>query len=317
MSEISRQGEEHALWRGKGTRVFGSVENEGLSIWCLGGLCDGGENFVKSGREDVLEIWVNFEGEAELLAEGSELSVGGGTVVVFSRGALKRIPRSENAKFRVLALSMTRKWFLDSMGAASDCFGARLDGFIRQGAILMPGLSNLPALVRRAAEEMAAPPVPPALLGVWISAKAVEIATHVFSESAGTLFCERQRSLAHERVAAVKAILLRDVENPPSLAELGREVGCSPFYLSRIFSEETGTTIIRFLRSARLDLAAERLRSGRFNVTEAAMSVGYSSLSHFSKAFAERFGHCPCAFPLRPEVVPTRPGQGGKRRRGF
>ena len=35
------------------------------------------------------------------------------------------------------------------------------------------------------------------------------------------------------------------------------------------------------------------LREGRANVTETAMAVGYSSLSHFSKAFWEMHGCCP------------------------
>jgi AraC-like DNA-binding protein len=43
----------------------------------------------------------------------------------------------------------------------------------------------------------------------------------------------------------------------------------------------------------RLERAAHLLRSGRCNVTEAAMAVGYTSLSHFSKAFWETFGCCP------------------------
>jgi AraC-like DNA-binding protein len=96
----------------------------------------------------------------------------------------------------------------------------------------------------------------------------------------------------------VKQALARGIESPPSLSQLGREVGCSPFYLSRLFSEHTGMTISRYLRNLRLERAAELLRRGRVNVTEAAMAVGYSSLSHFSKAFAEMFGVCPSVFPL-------------------
>jgi AraC-like DNA-binding protein len=57
-------------------------------------------------------------------------------------------------------------------------------------------------------------------------------------------------------------------------------------------------TISRYLGNLRLERAAELLRSGRLNVTEAATAVGYSSLSHFSKAFAEMFGVSPCVFPL-------------------
>jgi AraC-like DNA-binding protein len=133
----------------------------------------------------------------------------------------------------------------------------------------------------------------------WFRAKILEILSHALTEPAPEMFCQRHHRLARERVERVKALLLDDLESPPSLAQLGRQVGCSSFYLSRIFSETTGQTISRFLRAARLERAAELLGSGQCNVTEAAMAVGYSSLSHFSKAFAERFGQCPCVFPLK------------------
>ena len=45
--------------------------------------------------------------------------------------------------------------------------------------------------------------------------------------------------------------------------------------------------------------AAELLRTGKFNVTETAPEVGYSSLSHFSQAFHETFGCCPGLYPLK------------------
>jgi AraC-like DNA-binding protein len=41
------------------------------------------------------------------------------------------------------------------------------------------------------------------------------------------------------------------------------------------------------------------LRTGQCNVTEAALDVGYNSLSHFSAAFHEAFGCCPGLYPLR------------------
>jgi AraC-like DNA-binding protein len=45
----------------------------------------------------------------------------------------------------------------------------------------------------------------------------------------------RQKRVAHERVERVKGLLARDLANPPALEMIGQEVGCSPFYLSRIF----------------------------------------------------------------------------------
>ena len=38
---------------------------------------------------------------------------------------------------------------------------------------------------------------------------------------------------------------------------------------------------------------------GKYNVTEAAMEVGYSSLSHFSQSFCETMGRCPGLYPLK------------------
>jgi AraC-like DNA-binding protein len=52
-----------------------------------------------------------------------------------------------------------------------------------------------------------------------------------------------------------------------------------------------------------VERAAELLLAGRHNVTEAAMEVGYSSLSHFSKAFCTTIGCCPVLFPKATALV--------------
>jgi AraC-like DNA-binding protein len=83
-----------------------------------------------------------------------------------------------------------------------------------------------------------------------------------------------------------------------TLEEIGRRVGCSPFHLSRIFSQEVGKPIFQYLRDLRMERAAELLRQRKLNVTEVAMAVGYNSSSHFSTAFHETFGCCPGLYPL-------------------
>jgi len=108
--------------------------------------------------------------------------------------------------------------------------------------------------------------------------------------------------LTRERVQNVLAILKENLAEPPGLEELGRRVGCSHFYLSRIFTQEIGSTISVTLRDLRMERAAGLLREGRINVTEAALEVGYSSLSHFSSAFHEVIGCCPGLYPLIPDA---------------
>ena len=150
-------------------------------------------------------------------------------------------------------------------------------------------------------------PVLAAAQKLWYQTKALELAAELFFLAPGEreLFCQRQQRLSAERVEKVIALLRKNPETPPNLEEIGRAVGCSPFHLSRTFSAATGMTIPQYIRQLRMERAAELLRSGKFNVTEAALEVGYSSLSHFSQAFHETFGCCPGLYPLRTPTQKT------------
>jgi AraC-like DNA-binding protein len=157
---------------------------------------------------------------------------------------------------------------------------------------------------RKVAGSLLEPPVPKAAQALWYQSKALELMSHfLFTAKDPELFCMRHKRLAHERVERAKDLLARHLAEPPSLEALGQDVGCSPFHLSRIFSREVGLTIPQFLRKLRMEKAAELLRTGRYNVTEAATEVGYSSLSHFSKAFCETIGCCPVLYPAAKNVL--------------
>src|SRR5207302_2536970 len=93
------------------------------------------------------------------------------------------------------------------------------------------------------------PPVAKAAQILWYQSKALELIAHfMFAPKNPEFFCMRQKRVARERVERVKELLGRDLANPPTLETLGQEVGCSPFYLSRIFSREVGLTISQYLR---------------------------------------------------------------------
>jgi AraC family transcriptional regulator len=149
---------------------------------------------------------------------------------------------------------------------------------------------------------------PPVLAGaqrLWYGAKVRELMSEFFFAPPpdSELFCHRQQRVARDRVETVVEALRKDLANPPTLEAIAREAACSPFYLSRTFSKEMGQTIPQYLRQLRMEKAATLLKSGSFNVTEAALEVGYSSLSHFSAAFHQTFGCCPGLYPM---ATPTQ-----------
>jgi AraC-like DNA-binding protein len=145
------------------------------------------------------------------------------------------------------------------------------------------------------------PPVYAAAQPLWYQCKALELAVTFLMQPPpeNELFCTRQQRLAQERVEQVIFLLEQNLASPPSLEELGRKIGCSHFYLSRVFSAQTGKTITQYLRQLRMERAAELLKSREYNVTEVSLEVGYASLSHFSAAFHETFGCCPGLYPLK------------------
>jgi AraC-like DNA-binding protein len=160
---------------------------------------------------------------------------------------------------------------------------------------------------RAVVASLAEPPVAKAAQILWYQSKALELMAHfLFAPKDPEFFCMRQKRVARERVERVKQLLERNLASPLTLEALGQEVGCSPFYLSRIFSREVGLTIPQYLRNLRMERAADLLRTGRYNVTEAATEVGYSSLSHFSKAFCETIGCCPVLYPAAKNVILDR-----------
>jgi len=182
-----------------------------------------------------------------------------------------------------------------------------VEGTAQASAIVTP--QHLAVTTYQLVENLRHCPVYSPAQEMWFWSKALEVAAHLFFQPAQEeLLCTRTQRLALERIEKAKRILLENMQQPPSLEELARKVSCSPSYLSRQFAQSGGMTMQQYLRRIRMERAAELLRTGQCNVTEAAMAVGYNSLSHFSSTFHEAFGCCPGLYPIR--TVSQRRGSG-------
>lgn len=91
-------------------------------------------------------------------------------------------------------------------------------------------------------------------------------------------------------VQDAKALLQRRFREPLGLADIGRALFVSTYHLCRLFKEETGMPIHRYLNRLRLREALERISGGETGLTDLALSVGFSCHSHFTRAFCREFG---------------------------
>lgn len=158
---------------------------------------------------------------------------------------------------------------------------------------------QIPWGLRMAFRETARRGLPEPIQTLKLQAHTMQLISELMSmqqnNQANSVVTQRRFHL-EKRLERAKEILRQNIESPPDLPTLARQVGCSPHHLSRKFSEATGQTLSQYLRSLRLQRAADLLRAGTHNVTEAAFAVGYSSLGHFSSAFAQEFGRTPRDF---------------------
>jgi DNA-binding response OmpR family regulator len=93
------------------------------------------------------------------------------------------------------------------------------------------------------------------------------------------------------RLRAIIEARLHDPDfGPEALAEAA---SLSYHQLYRALRHELDIAPSRFIRRVRVEHAAELLRQRAGSVTEIAYSVGFDSLSYFSRAFRERFGAAP------------------------
>jgi AraC-like DNA-binding protein len=99
-----------------------------------------------------------------------------------------------------------------------------------------------------------------------------------------------------ECIHEARDILVRNLENPPSLLGLARQVGLNDTKLKRGFRQVFGATVFGYLQSKRMERGRQLLAEGKINVTEVAYEVGYSSRAHFSRAFTKQFGLNPIVY---------------------
>lgn len=109
-----------------------------------------------------------------------------------------------------------------------------------------------------------------------------------------------------DRTRHARKLLDMSLEDAPDLTELARSVGMCRSKLHYYFCKVYGTTPFDYLRNQRLERARRLLAEGKTNVTEAAYSVGYSSLSHFAKVFKQYFGFLPSQFHRNLNSAPNK-----------
>ncbi|MFM7102701.1 MAG: helix-turn-helix transcriptional regulator [Verrucomicrobiota bacterium] len=297
---------EAATWRAIGAgwrQLFGDFSRLGVSFEWHDFRVESDFDWAPSFHPGSTELCLNLEGEAEVGSGTESVRYPAGSAGFYHQGRTPlRAVRRAGFNHQFITVEMAPAFLARHLPGGLPELHPLIRGVV-EGTADASGVARPTVLNTRQRDLIASlrqPPVLASAQALWYQAKAVELMGEFFFQppADAELFCHRQQRVALDRVESVRAILRRDLAHAPGLEAIAREVGCSPFYLSRTFSKETGQTLPQYLRRLRLEKAADLLRTGRYNVTEAALEVGYNSLSHFSQAFHQHFGCCPGLYPM-------------------
>lgn len=298
---------ESAAWRDVGAGwqpLFGSFRGVGYSIEWHDFMAKREFDWAATFHPGCVELCLNLDGSGFVEGRGGRTEFVPGNAGFYYRDKEPlKAQRKAGERHQFLTVEYSCAFLAKHLAGTETTLHPVVRAAMEGGASESTAglITKLTAAQQQIISTLRQPPVYPAAQAIWYQCKALELAVTFFVQPPPDeeMFCTRQQRLAQERVEQVIFLLKQNLAEPPSLEELGKQIGCSHFYLSRIFSNHTGKTITQYLRQMRMERAAELLRSGEYNVTEAALEVGYASPSHFSQAFHETFGCCPGLYPLK------------------
>lgn len=132
---------------------------------------------------------------------------------------------------------------------------------------------------------------------------------------------DAQRMALRSRLGVADPVVVKAIEtmeaateSPLPLPDIGREVGVSARQLERLFHRYLHCSPSRYYIGMRLEKARRLLRLTTLSVMEIGIACGFTSASHFARAYRAHFKVVPSA-DRRPEVLPFTPLPGSRQGR--
>ncbi|MCI8388259.1 MAG: helix-turn-helix transcriptional regulator [Clostridiales bacterium] len=93
--------------------------------------------------------------------------------------------------------------------------------------------------------------------------------------------------------AAIKVYIHEHYNERITNESIAAELGYHPYYLSRIFREEVGVSMHKYLLDYRLREAQSLLGVSSESIEQIALDCGFSSSAHFAAAYKAKYGYSP------------------------
>ena len=232
------------------------------------------------------EVCLAYSGEGRFNNGTVQYDVTPGSVFLARPGDVHEIESSRTSPLGIAFWGFTFRPGSDERGWWSGLTRA-------DGPVMSARSGSLPALITGLAAEAAAP---------------VSGYSTVLAALGATLVLETARAFALDEDLAVEPIRrdrgplvveamqrhLRDnLSRPITVRDVAAVVHLSERHAERLFTQQTGASIMSTLRRLRLELSAQLLLDHSLSITDVARACGYSDVRPFSTAFKRKYGRTP------------------------
>jgi AraC-like DNA-binding protein len=235
---------------------------------------------IRKDFKDHFLIWLMLDGETVLAQAGRHARICAGDIVLQDQSQPLSLEFAKHS--HALLINIPRALLTSRLASAPDLAARRIGPD--------SSLSQLSATVFHRISQFEETTDPGTVGRVGASALDL-LATALEAELTDAIVSD---SRTRQRLDQAKRYILSNLHDPDlDLTAIARAQGATPRTLNRIFAMEK-TTPVRWLWQQRLAASFRALAEGRSRqVTDVALTYGFTDLSHFSRAFKAEFGCSP------------------------
>ena len=97
-------------------------------------------------------------------------------------------------------------------------------------------------------------------------------------------------NIHHYYGVKAKKYIEKNFQTPLSVAEIADQLKISPNYLSSLFRQEFGITIIKYTNQLRMQEARKLIKEQKYTIAEIAQRVGLSDTRYLQRLFKKHYG---------------------------
>lgn len=237
-------------------------------------------------HDNQIEMSIIMDGQGQYRIDGEVYNIKAGDILIINPGVYHQALTIEGATFFESFIGFTDVAF---KGMPANHFVLEGTPLIHTSGALQQKIFRLAKTIKQENEQlqpgryfmMRSCLIQILLLLIRAQSKAATPKKGYAFESVSKLYIVEQIASYFEEHYAEKI----------SLDQIADNMYLSPFYISKVFKSETGSTPIHYLIDIRLEHAKELLEKGDCNsIQEVAQRVGYDDAYHFSKLFKKKYG---------------------------